>query len=83
VAAMVVGKSRTGATYRGTGLQRIRQLAKHRVPAHLRVFSGRGQYDARFGTKSANRTMSVRNHTEAIEGTLICWEVSIKSRPTG
>lgn len=79
VTAIATQSSRTRQSHRGKGLVEIRELAKKRPPAEVRILSGTGEYQMSYGVgrTAQKRSPVVRNHAMSIPGTLIWWEASL------
>ena len=71
-AAVEVGRSSTRQTYRGQGLDDIRQFVESSPGGRLRILSGRGEV-----TYHQGKALPVKiTHREPMPGTLIEWEIS-------
>jgi hypothetical protein len=73
-AAMAIGRSQTGSTNRGKGLNDLRRLVELHPNGELRIYSRAGLYVYR-----GNGTESVTNGNDKIGGTLIKWSVPLSS----
>lgn len=67
-AGMIIGRTQTGDTNRGKGLNDLRRFIDFTTGGELRVYSGAGAY-----TYQSNGMDSVLNSSESIGGTLIKW----------
>ena len=72
--ALRVGESSTGHTFRGKGLNDVREFVRLCGEGELRILSGRGEYQY-----NANGTEKVIDHDRSIGGTLIQWRVAQSS----
>jgi hypothetical protein len=72
MAAMELGRTRTGEQGRGKGLNDLRKFIDHAGNGELKIFSKKGIY-----TYFANGTEKAENRQYSIGGTLIKWRVPI------
>lgn len=72
--AIVEGKTRTGLDGRGYGLGNIVDVVEKIPTGIVNVFSNRGRYDSRSGNPY--------DYEDSILGTLIYWNVPMKTIPT-
>lgn len=73
-AAMELGRTRTGLTNRGKGLNDLRSFVDNAGGGELHIFSGHGHYQY-----NPNKGVQVRNYGTGIAGTLIKWTVPMMS----
>ena len=71
--AIIEGRTRTGLHGRGYGLGNIVDVVENIPNGIVNVFSNRGRYDSRKSTLYPN------DYTDSILGTLISWNVPMKS----
>lgn len=78
-AAMEIGRTSTGRTERGKGLQNFIEFAKSHREGQLSIYSLRGRYRENFYLdSSADRVPSeLRDYQNSIGGTLIEWSVKL------
>lgn len=74
--AIIEGKTRTGLDGRGYGLGNIVDVVENISGGTVSVFSNRGRYDSR------SNDQYPKDYTSSILGTLIAWNVPMKSLPT-
>lgn len=73
-AAMELGRTRTGLTNRGKGLNDLRSFVDNAGVGELNIFSGHGHYQYKPGQGEL-----VRNYATGIAGTLIKWTVPMSA----
>jgi len=73
LAAMELGRTRTGKSERGKGLQDVRRFVEINPSGTLRIYSNKGEYLYRNKSKEE----ITKNHGLSIKGTLIQWNVKI------
>jgi len=78
-AAMEVGRSATGATERGKGLQNLVEFAKAHDEGRLSIYSLNGMYRLNVRNENGQQTVETiqRDYVNSINGTLIEWEVTL------
>lgn len=72
MAAMTLGRTRTGRQGRGKGLNDLRMFIDHAQGGELKIFSKRGSYSYSAGGEEA-----YANYRQPLGGTLIKWSVPI------
>jgi hypothetical protein len=72
MAAMTLGRTRTGHQGRGKGLNDLRKFIDQAGGGELKIFSKKGTY-----TYAAGGSERYENHQDSIGGTLIKWRVPI------
>lgn len=73
-AAMQLGRTRTGLTNRGKGLNDLRSFVDNAGAGELHIFSGHGHYQY-----NPSKGEHVRNYATGIAGTLIKWTVPMSA----
>jgi hypothetical protein len=78
-AAMEVGRSATGSSERGKGLQNLVEFAKAHAEGRLSIYSLRGLYRMIEQSDGIAQKTDIlkRDHANSINGTLIEWEVTL------
>lgn len=71
-AAMVLGRTQTGARHQGRGLADIKRVVSQMPNGKLRILSGRGQY-----SYSGKDPADTKTLPSSIGGTLIQWEITL------
>lgn len=77
-AAMEIGRTRTDSPGRGRGLSQIRDVISLHGNGRLRILSGKGEY-----LYDANGHTTRRTHAIGISGTLVHWDLVLKSELDG
>lgn len=72
MAGMVIGRSRTGQSHRGKGLNDLRSLIEQAGAGELLIFSRKGMYQ--YNPDSGEKT---KNFSRSIGGTLIKWTLPL------
>jgi hypothetical protein len=78
-AAMEVGRSATGSSERGKGLQNLVEFAKAHAEGRLSIYSLKGMYRMIASGEGDTQNVEIlkRDNTHSINGTLIEWEVKL------
>lgn len=74
-AALAIGRTKTDKKYRGRGLENIMKFIRHNEDGELRIISRNGE--CVFSSKTKKHVNS--NHAVTFPGTLIHWQINLKS----
>ncbi|MBF0341151.1 MAG: hypothetical protein HQL95_09360 [Magnetococcales bacterium] len=74
-AALAIGRTKTDKKYRGRGLENIMKFIKNNPRGELRILSRYGEYVF----SSETNKSCISNHSIAFPGTLIHWQINLKS----
>lgn len=79
-AAMEIGRSATGKSERGKGLQNLLEFARTHDEGQLTIYSLNGMYRRKYSTVNGSQTAEIeqKDHKISIGGTLVEWYVQLQ-----